>query len=457
MNQRLPESLARQILATIASPGCEQADAQTRAGRDQREFAPSRFAALRRALKADPVRYARTRNHLDGAVTALSPYLTHGLVSEAEIAALWQSRFDLTLDDKLLMELAWRAFFHDVWRRHGDRILSDMHAPVLPGIDYRREMPSDILLARTGLPVIDKTVTRLYAHGYLHNHQRMWLASYCVHIRKIHWRVGADWLYGHLLDGDLASNHLSWQWVASTFSTKPYLFNDANVSRFAPDLSSPGTLLDRSYEDLARLAATPEPANGTYGHRAQPPAIDVPRLVARTQRFLPPVDFERLSRGQRVALVHPWSLGPRPQADKVIGVFHMPFHARFPWSAKRWDFVVRRMSRLCDAIWTGDLAQFAPVLARAATVSASATLNPGYATALASLPLSLERTPGFLPPAPERVDSFSAYLRHLRRSRPELFRDPQSPPRRLHAAEPRGIDPGAGSLSQAIRHEPIRP
>jgi len=75
----------------------------------------------------------------------------------------------------------------------------------------------------------------------------MWLASYVVHMRKVHWRTGADWLHGHLLDGDLASNHLSWQWVAGTGSSKLYIFNADNVARYAPaSWHSPGTVIDTS-------------------------------------------------------------------------------------------------------------------------------------------------------------------------------------------------------------------
>ncbi len=270
----------------------------------------------------------------------------------------------------------------------------------------------------------------------------MWLASYCVHLRKIHWRTGADWLYGHLLDGDLACNHLSWQWVAGTFSSKPYLFNDANVARFAPALSLPGSLLDRSYDELAMMAATPAAPDATATRRVFGPECPSPRLLSRTQRFLPPVDFERLARDRQVALIHPWDLGPRPQADRVIGVFHLPFHARFPWSAKRWDFVTRRMSRLCDAIWVGDLALLAPILARARSVSPRTTHHPGYANALASLPIRLTVTPSWRPPAPDPTHSFSAYLRHLRAVRPELFAHPEPNGRRLHRPPPhRG--PGA--------------
>jgi deoxyribodipyrimidine photo-lyase len=60
--------------------------------------------------------------------------------------------------------------------------------------------------ACSGVPVIDRTVRQLYATGYLHNHARLWLASYLVHVLKVHWRTGADWLYSQLLCGDQASN-----------------------------------------------------------------------------------------------------------------------------------------------------------------------------------------------------------------------------------------------------------
>jgi deoxyribodipyrimidine photo-lyase len=83
----------------------------------------------------------------------------------------------------------------------------------------------------------------------------MWLACYLVHYRKIAWHVCADWMYGYLIDGDLASNHLSWQWVASTFSHKPYLFNAENVAKFSPpEWHCAKTVLDQSYENLEYIA-----------------------------------------------------------------------------------------------------------------------------------------------------------------------------------------------------------
>ncbi len=195
---------------------------------------PSREAALARIANVQPAAYARTRNHLEGAVTGLSPYLTHGLVTPREVLAGVLAREPLRVDHKLVYELGWREFFRHAWSHAKDGILESLHPGPLPDTAYQATLPADIREACTGVPAIDLAVRPLYATGTLHNHARMWLASYVVHLRRVHWRAGADWMVAHLLDGDLGSNHLSWQWVAGTGSHKPYLFNADNVARFAP-------------------------------------------------------------------------------------------------------------------------------------------------------------------------------------------------------------------------------
>jgi deoxyribodipyrimidine photo-lyase len=62
MNKRISASFTSRFLPTLA-------DAQ------------ARIAALQ------PAAYARTRNALDGAVSQLSPYITHGFVSLADVLA----------------------------------------------------------------------------------------------------------------------------------------------------------------------------------------------------------------------------------------------------------------------------------------------------------------------------------------------------------------------------------
>jgi deoxyribodipyrimidine photo-lyase len=237
--------------------------------------------------------------------------------------------------------------------------------------------------------VIDASVRTLYRTGYLHNHARMWLASYATHVRKAHWRAGADWMYGHLLDGDLASNHLSWQWVAGTFSTKPYVFNAENVARYAPELKSPDTAIDAPYDELDALARSAGDAGmepGRFDAVAAPPVLGAPPKELLEAAGLKVA--ARLGRraGRSVALVHPWSLGARPEADVVLGVIHQPFHARFPWSTRRWAFVLGGLRNVVDSVWIGDLQTLEAGLASAASVTACATLNPGYREVLGRFP-----------------------------------------------------------------------
>lgn len=358
-----------------------------------RHFNDAPLAA--RLSAVDPAAYAGSRNHVAGAVTGLSPWITHGCIPAPELI----ERFGLTGQDMLAFQFGWRAFFQHVWSHLGDGILADIR-PGLPGIPYADTLPADIREGRTGIPVVDRAVATLYATGTLHNHARLWLASYVVHVRKVHWRPAADWLYAHLLDGDLASNHLSWQWVAATFSSKPYLFNADNVARFAPaDWHSPGTPLDASYATLEALARSPQAlapvAHVAEGH-TEPPRLDAPpaHLLGADDFTLPPPDTD-------ATLVHAWALrageGPR------IGVIHLPFHRRFPWSEARWAFVLPRLRAVTDRIFVGDLRQLD------GRFRAEATLNPGYREALAHLGAELTPPPRWLPDPATLCPSFSRF------------------------------------------------
>lgn len=370
---------------------------------------PPKLAAARARIDAvRPEEYARTRNAIDGAVTGLSPYITHGLVSLPEVLAGVAARHPLLVQHKFVQELGWRAYFRHVWEHRGDGILQSLHEGPLAEVAYANALPADIREGRTGVPVIDRAVRDLYATGMLHNHARMWLASYIVHVRKVHWRVGADWLYAHLLDGDLASNHLSWQWVAGTGSHKPYLFNAENVARFAPTpWHSPGSVIDTSYEALDRLArqvASPSAAAGQAPSVMEPPLLDMPpRGVGATA-----VD-PALVAGREVWLVHPWSLGPLPTlpADAlVLGVFVDDFHRAWPWSERRWRFVGTRMAELATHRWHGDAATIGAALAGARHVGCIE--EPHLAPWLARW-AECRRPRTLFPHVATRCDSFSQW------------------------------------------------
>ena len=195
-----------------------------------------RQAALGKLTRIDPRRYTKSRNHLRGAVTGLSPYIRHGVVTLAEVRdAVFKRIRSRDEGSKLINELGWRDFWQRMWLDLGDGI-NDSQEDLKTGHDpasYARALPEDIREGRTGLACMDAFQNELTTSGWLHNHARMWVAAYVVHWRKVHWKAGADWFLEHLLDGDPSSNHLSWQWVASSFSHKPYFFNKGNLERFS--------------------------------------------------------------------------------------------------------------------------------------------------------------------------------------------------------------------------------
>jgi len=361
-------------------------------------FEPTNAALEARLSAIDIAAYGKTRNHLSGQVTRLSPYITHGFIS---IPELFDRLPELKLADKLAFEFGWREFFHHVWSREGERILSDLR-PSLPSVRYANELPEDIREGRTGLAVIDRAVHELYSTGYLHNHARMWLASYVVHLRKVSWRTGADWMFAHLLDGDLASNHLSWQWVAATFSSKPYLFNAENVARYAPaDWHCAGSVLDTSYEQLDQIARSDQ----TITISPSLLGMAEPQLLSKP----PAQPAVKIARADRIRLVHPWMLTEQPFEGLRIGVIHLPFHTQFPWSTLRWRFVVKRLEAITDTVFVGDLNELKDMLSEMPYVESVATLNPGYDDLLPKLCTQLADAPRQFANPAKTCRSFSAF------------------------------------------------
>jgi len=374
---------------------------------------PTLAAARARIAAVRPAAYASSRNALDGAVSGLSPYITHGFVDLAEVLTGVRERHAIDAQHKFVYELGWRAFFRHVWQHRGEAILHSLHEGPLPEAAYATELPADIREGRTGVPVVDRAVRELYSTGTLHNHARMWLASYMVHLRKLHWRTGADWLYAHLLDGDLASNHLSWQWVAGTGSSKPYLFNADNVERYAPaDWHSPGSLVDTSYEALDRTARMPGAVDQYTDH-------SLPALIEPTLRIEPPAQLGATApnasavEGKEVRLVHPWSLGKLPTelptGTVVIGLFLADFHSAWPWNEGRWQFVGTRMAELTGIRWHGHAAAVGEALKSASRVSCMA--EPHLAPWLSQW---AECVPGpeLFPAVDRRCNSFSQWWRY---------------------------------------------
>lgn len=220
-----------------------------------------RRAAERRLAQAETgLRYRKTRDYLDGAVSGLSPYIRYGVLGLAEVrdyALIQSGPHDA---EKFINELATRDYWQLKYAEIGDDIWEDVedYKTGFAATTYTEFLPDDIRTGQTGITFIDDLCRELFETGYIHNRGRMWLAAYVVHWRRVRWQAGARWFLEHLLDGDPASNNLSWQWVASTFSSKPYYYNLDNVIKFSGDRykGDPAELghqdFDTSYEELAQ-------------------------------------------------------------------------------------------------------------------------------------------------------------------------------------------------------------
>ncbi len=290
----------------------------------------------------------------------------------------------------------------------------------MPDSSYSQELPPDIQQGTTGVPVIDEAVRSLHESGTLHNHARMWLASYVVHMRHVHWRAGADWLVAHLLDGDLASNHLSWQWIAGTGSHKPYLFNADNVERFAPtQWHSPGSVVDQSYEALDDLAHGRRPMPAARQLSATLTPKDTASSVANPVLTTPPEGLQVGTaasihqdqiRGREVWLVHPWALRA-PPADVptdavVMGVYLQQFHAAWPWSETRWRWVDTAMREVTTQRYFIDAADLAACLGGAVRVR---SVSDPHITRWLEPFAQLDPEPALFPGVDRRCQSFSQW------------------------------------------------
>ncbi|MDQ1264280.1 MAG: deoxyribodipyrimidine photo-lyase [Campylobacterota bacterium] len=77
--------------------------------------------------------------------------------------------------------------------------------------------------ARTGIPIVDAGVCELLQTGRMHNRVRMVVASSFTKDLLLPWQWGERFFASHLLDFDMASNVLSWQWSAGTgVDPQPY-------------------------------------------------------------------------------------------------------------------------------------------------------------------------------------------------------------------------------------------
>lgn len=216
--------------------------------------------ALAAFLAGPGADYAAARNTDRGpgappTTSALSPYLRRRLLTEEEVASAALSAFGEEGAQKFVSEVFWRTYFKGHLETHpgawtASRTGLEAARARLEAEPGLRRTYEGAVEGRTGLDGFDAWAAQLVAEGWLHNHARMWFASIWIFTLRLPWELGADFFLRHLLDGDPASNTLSWRWVAGLHTRgKHYLARRENIRQYTQGRHDPSGL-DEDAEPL---------------------------------------------------------------------------------------------------------------------------------------------------------------------------------------------------------------
>ena len=277
---------------------------------------------LARIEQVNPVKYSRSRNFISGAVTYLSPYLSRGVISTKMVLdSCIQRGYSRDEMEKLVQELAWREYYQKVWQAKPVEIHADLRQDQ-PDVVHHTMIQS-IAEASTGIEAIDAGIKGMMETGYMHNHIRMYTAALACNVGKAHWKMPASWLYYHLLDGDIASNNCSWQWVAAAFSSKKYYFNQENVNKYTSS-KQVGSFMDADYEEVIAMPI-PESLQATTVFKPQMilpvtalPLIDpaIPTYVYTSYQLDP--FWHANEKANRILVLEPSHFQQYPVSERVI-------------------------------------------------------------------------------------------------------------------------------------------
>ena len=163
-------------------------------------------------------------------VSCLSPYISHRLITEYEVAKTVLAKFPLQKVEKYIQEIFWRVYWKG-WLELRPQVWTDFLED-LKGLkeddNYKKAINGE-----TQIECFNDWVKELKENNYLHNHTRMWFASIWIFTLNLPWQKGAEFFMKHLYDGDAASNTLSWRWVAGLQTKgKHYVAQSWNISKF---------------------------------------------------------------------------------------------------------------------------------------------------------------------------------------------------------------------------------
>ena len=291
------------------------------------------YGAILRKLDAiNPVKYAQSRNYINGQVNYLSPYISRGVISTKQVLdSLFEKGYSSNQMESLIQQLCWRDYFQRV-AQHKDINQEIKHSQEKVA---HHAIPLSIIEGKTGIQAIDQSIESLFETGYMHNHCRLYLAALTCNMAKSHWYHPAKWMYYHLLDGDWASNACSWQWVAGANSSKKYYANQENINNYT-DSQQRKTYLDTSYEAL--------------------PEMEIPASLKAIQAFdfeleLPEIVNINLNLDQPTFIYNYYNIDPLWHKDEPgnrILLIEPEFFQNYPVSKKCIDFMIALSKNIKD-------------------------------------------------------------------------------------------------------------
>ncbi len=163
-------------------------------------------------------------------VSCLSPYITHRLITEFEVAKKVLEKYSFQKVEKFIQEIFWRVYWKG-WLELRPQVWTDFIGDLKGIKDDKNYMKA--INGETEIDCFNDWVRELKENNYLHNHTRMWFASIWIFTLNLSWQKGAEFFMKHLYDGDAASNTLSWRWVAGLQTKgKHYVAQSWNISKF---------------------------------------------------------------------------------------------------------------------------------------------------------------------------------------------------------------------------------
>ena len=213
-------------------------------------------------------------------VSCLSPYITHRLISEFEVAKKVLSKYPYQKVEKFIQEIFWRVYWKG-WLELRPKVWSDF-VEDLGNIDNSKEYEKAIK-GETNIACFNDWISELKEKNYLHNHTRMWFASIWIFTLKLPWQKGAEFFLKELYDGDAATNTLSWRWVAGIQTKgKNYVAQNWNINKFT----------NNKYKDL-KLNENPQPIVDQREYKISPITIgDNKKISNRLVFFENELDFK---------------------------------------------------------------------------------------------------------------------------------------------------------------------